>query len=187
MWPLDARYATAAPQGVVPSSLLNELQDRVVDLHRQREATFIAGAPQGVAGGSGREVAWELEDAAGVFYWACYVADKYLTIPLYLPEMVQVIEIRAKVLIQTAEGISCKLYKLEQSATGTGATTPPASTLVETRTPWASSPPEWHAPVFSGSVPFEVGDGELYVVRFETPNVADGVGGVRVIYEPITT
>lgn len=186
-WPNDARHFTFGKGLWVPSVTLNEMEDRIVDLHRERTRVFWPSAFECETAGTGL-MGWVPQ--GGVLPWfGCLYADKSLWIPISFQVGVVVKAVDVKV-YKTADGIRAYLDKVDIQTDGTATTAPTFSNL---SAPAASSggAPCWEVIDLSSGLPVTLAADEVLLVRLGpgsggAPAVGDMCAGANVTFEPIT-
>ena len=180
-WPVDDRDYDFSVLGQVPASTLNEIQDRIIDLHRSRTRVFWPTVAECEVGATGL-MAWT--PASSILpYLTCLYADRDLWIPIHLDETAIITDITAKV-YKTADGICAKVDKLD-CVFDTDAGVPVFSNLAG---PAASvgGAPTWEVIDLSSPCPFTLAVDEMIFVKITTPDVGDHCAGAQVMYQPLT-
>lgn len=180
-WPIDDRYETMAAGGRVPAAMLNAMQDRIVDVHRERTKIFFRfNCEAQTAGAVG---AWTVQGST----YAMAIANesnKDLFIPIELPEGSIINSVTVKLQVASSAGIRAYFGKMNtkhSDATGTptwSAITSPAAS--------GGAGPRWEVVDVSPGSPATVAADELYFVRIGSNTINDMFAGVQVTYEPFT-
>lgn len=179
-WPIDTRDESYTALTAVPSDNLNEIQDRIIDIHNVRSRTFINGMVESVGGASG----WDYNHAAPRG-WVNVNAGRLL-IPIAFKSLNPIIQangVSVKYYISAAVGLDMELF-LCDAQFGAAATVPTSSSL-DSYTSTGGSPPDWRITTFSFSAQALDEDQYLAVV-FTNPDAGDIVAGVKVEFQPIT-
>lgn len=183
-WPIDTKHTVFAAQVPVPSDCLNEMQDRIVDLHSARSRTFINGISRvdvsdnpcwEYAGGSSPYVGWENINGGGELI----VNAQFEGLNVVLPAN----GVKVKWYIATAVGLVAKLYLMDAQFGASG--TVPTRSLLDTITSSGGSPPDWRVETFTFSEQ-TLDEDQWLAVEFSDPDAGDMVAGVRVNFEPVT-
>lgn len=186
-WPIDAKDVTYAPLTPVPSDNLNEIQDRIVDLHRVRKRVFFDGFPA-IDGSS--NPAWGVQSSR--LTWDCKAggATSYLTIPIqFQGQDAIVVSVEVKYRIATAVGLQLALYEVDHHF-DVAATAPALNIIGSVFTSSGGSPPDWRihdgTGTWAGSLPVTISEEESLILAVADPDLGDEISGVWVEYQPIT-
>jgi len=176
-WPLDANDVVYSGEQIVPDTNLNEIQERIVDIHRERSQTFwptVCEMPLSVP-------SWTPQGGTTP-EWGCITAGETLWIPVSLPPGSVIKQVVVKVYLAAATGLFVRLDKVQ--ANFASGTTAPAFTNVEApASPTGTG--AWNVvdmPTLSHTVAF----GEIYLVRVGDPDAGDMCAGALVVFEPFT-
>ncbi len=187
-WPLDDRDHDFTPLARVPSSTLNEMQDRIVDVHRERSRII---ASYGCITGATNLPTW-YNSPTGL-YWQCREAGATFGLvgSLSLPNGAVVTGIDAKIHLQSASGLTIEPFKLTSNmATAKLAAAAVSLGTIQTPTIGSGYPDQtevtWSDGV-NGFSDWQCTTGDLLCVVFLDPDVQDRVEAVQVTYEPLTS
>ena len=123
-WPLDANDVVYSGEQIVPDTNLNEIQERIVDIHRERSQTFwptVCEMPLSVP-------SWAPQGGTTP-EWGCITGGETLWIPVSLPPGSVIKQVVVKVYLAAATGLFVRLDKVQ--ANFASGTTAPAFTNVE--------------------------------------------------------
>lgn len=184
-WPQDDRHYAFAALSPVPADTLNEMQDRIVDLHRERK--LIVDAYSTELDGSNLP-AWVTATANPWFI--CRAAGFGLCARARFPHGAIIKEIHAKVYLASASGMTIDIYQ-DDTNMAVAATTPTSISLGNQLTPAPGGYPTWDVASWTDGVngfseTTIPNDSMIRVLFDNNPSTSDLVGGVQIVYEPIT-
>jgi len=180
-WPNDARYKTAAPGLPVPSATANEVQDRIVDIYRDKTKVFW---PTNFENQTGADyMSWTPVGGGGSLpEMGCLEASRKLWVPLPLRAGSIIKQIQTKVYLTTA-GLAINIIK--QDIQIGNPTSPPVRTLLLSPSTPSGTPPYWTTITVSG-LSYSVGQNEIYMVEVNSAAAGDRCSGTLVTFEPLT-
>jgi len=185
VWPIDAKLVTAAAGAVIPSNLDNEEQDRIVDLHRIRQA--ILGPP--VVRETAGVADWVDNSIATVHpIWICVQTSKISFILTGLNHKSGngsiVNEVVVKVQNTGVPSMVADLYtndvKFDTAATG------PVGSALQAGPVAAVNNGGYDSIVLTPAAPYTLTDDLVSWVEITGATINDQIHGVRVEYQPIT-
>jgi len=179
-WPVDARNKSYTAGVSVPSSDLNEHQDRIVDLHRIQTVDISAG----MAVDSGGVPAWFYDSVNG--YWNSIAVTGDLVIPIQLRNGGNGAIIR-ETRIKWGRGVGVEasvLLRSVDSNIATPATAPAVSAIWGPTTP--GIPISTWTTIVNLAIGKTLGPDEMLFLRVDPIGLNNKLGGVQVTYEPLT-
>lgn len=157
----------------------NEIQDRVVDLHRPRILPITQACVKEDAGGVGE---WYFDTDAPEAGWTCVVANGVLVIPLEIPDGCELERVYIKVRSNAAASMVADLYEINHNVEA--ATTAPSkgSSLA---TDSAAGLGAWDT-LSLDLTDQEMVDFRQVIVEITAASAADQVAAVYARFLPIT-
>ena len=178
-WPLDALDITYVADRDVPSDNLNEIQQRIVDLHAVHQVTFFNGVSQG------NPPDWTQAAGLPEQGWEAVGAGGRLLIPIQLHGQNHIIdEVRVKYYIAAAVGLTIDLTLIDGKYDA-AATDPTAAGVGATHTSAGGAPADWRVAEWT-ALAQTVDDESFLVVRIANHDIGDRVLGAQVQFQPIT-
>lgn len=177
-WPNDARDKSYSALTSVPASNLNEIQDRVVDLHRDRDITF--------RGGFAEDTFWELDDVDARFGWDCIATSAgadALEIPFIFRTSVIVSRVRVKFFMNAVTVMTLQVF--ERDLELAVAATAPSGVAIATQNESGGAPPDWRVHDFAGLSHTIAVDSSLSLL-VSNPTVGNRIAGCVVTFQPVT-
>ena len=149
-WPFDARHKTYTALTHIQSATLNELQDRVKEIYGGgSEWFFINGFGEKAAASD--EPRWLLDDGNPEYGWKALSAGGQLIIPLVFPTRTIITEVKVKVFIAAAVGLTARLYKVSHKRAA-AATAPTRALVGGGYTSAGGAPADWRVGVVATGV-----------------------------------
>jgi hypothetical protein len=179
-WPYDDRSYDFTPLGPVPSDDLNEIQDRIIDLHTDRSIALVSAFPGRVAATDA--FGWYMSNLNG--QWYCAVADISLMLYGSLPSAAIIKSVHVKWKLAAADGMLLDAFVDNHNyVTADGA--PTEASLGAQKAATAASWPKWGVSEWTG-LSYTIGAGESIRVVASAPDVDDLITGVKVVFTPLT-
>lgn len=181
-WPLDAKHTTTANDGAAHSVLFNEIQDRIVDLHRLQTVSLVAGLCDIDVS---NDPAWKLSGGGAQQGWECRNTNSILLMPVEYrigTNSAAIKQIEAKVYNTSTASIQMDLHIVDLKMSDT--TTAPVMGSSEGGIA-AAEDSSWEILSVSG-IDVTIGSESLAVVIFTLATQADLVAAVQVDIEPLT-
>jgi hypothetical protein len=175
-WPIDAIIRTYAALSQVFSNDLNELQKRIVDLHRSRIVPITLANAKGGAG------EWNFDTDAPEFGWTCVTGAQPLVIPIPIPDGAKLKSVRVKVRNNAAASMVGDLYEITHSIEAAAVAPTIGASLANDTAAGAGA---WD------TLRLDLADQEMVDYRqivcvISSPTASDSVAAVYATYEPIT-
>jgi hypothetical protein len=179
-WPDDAKDITYAADVVVPSDNLNEIQDRIVDLHRSRTMVILGAYPD--LDGA-QNPCWEFQTGASN-YWLCDVAQG-LTFLIRGIVGYRLSDVEVKYYGGGAGTPAIDLYKIDQNFDS--ATTAPArGSAIATQYATAHNGAWANCSLTPTSPPETLAADNIFMIDLVPGQIGDRCGGIRVTFLPLT-
>lgn len=182
-WPLDAKDHTFSALGQVPSDTLNEVQDRIVDLHRDRTIMVSSYFCE--------------TDGANLPSWTQHTTEPWFTCRaayslsgrIGLPHGSIVKSVKVKLWLDAATGMKLDLYA-DDTNMAVSATVPTALSIGDQLAPTYSVAAAWFTAEWStgvaGFTDWTVPADNCLRVLIDDPDASDRISGIQVTYQPIT-
>jgi hypothetical protein len=180
-WPFDAIFKAFVFQTPIPYEVLNEVQERIVDLHRDKTQVFWPGTFENEgAGVDADELSWCAAASLNP-EMTCLADDRDLWVPISLPRGAVIKQIDVKVYVLAATGLYVRLDR--QDCQFDNSTTQPTFSNIEA--PAAPGSSGWHTVSMPG-LSYTVAGDDMYLVRIGGASAGDRCSGAQVTYQPIT-
>lgn len=178
-WPINAIIRTYAALSQVFSDDLNEIQNRIVDLHRPRLLPITQACIKEDAGGIGE---WYFDTDAPETGWTCVVTNGVLVLPIEIPDGAELQAVYVKVKNDSTASMVADLYEINHNIEA--ATTAPAkgSSLA---TDSAAGSGAWDTLTLD-LTDQEMVDYRQVIVEITAATASDFVAAVYALYQPIT-
>lgn len=179
-WPEDAKDVTYAALVEVTSDNLNEIQERIVDLHRSRTKVITSAIPEFNQAGS-YETAWEWSANA---YWDCYVA---LSLYFFIEGIsgYRLSDVEVKYYGGGASAPAIDLYKSDQNF-DSSTTAPALGAAIATQYATAQNGVWVTASMTPTSPPESLGADNVFILDLVPGQINDRCGGIRATFLPLT-
>lgn len=178
-WPNDAVLNTYSPGQQVRSADLNDWQNRIVDLHRDRYRHVTSWRKEVNADVDGWKVTGGPGEETG---WICQVANDVLWGFIDLPDGAILKEVDVGVNTITDTGLTVRVVREDMNWDAGSYVGPSAPTLLGSGNPTGTT----DEIVSVTAIAHTVTDQNLYFLTITSADVGDVVHGARFLYEPIT-
>jgi len=177
-WPIDAILRTYGALSQVFSADLNDIQNRIVDLHRTRIVPISTGLPKAPLG----VLEWSFDSDQPEFGWTCITAGGDLQFPIPIPDGCKLKAVRVKVRNNAAASLVADLYEIDHKIEA--ATTAPTigGSLANDVSAGGAA---WDT-LLLDLADQEMVDYRQVVVELTAASAGDQVAAVYATYEPIT-
>lgn len=175
-WPYDAKHYTFAGNLYVPSATLNEMEDRIVDLHRTR--TLVLYDAYSAESGSWVDTTHDYWQLGG------YSSDAGLYFDFRAVEGMIITKVEAKVYNADGSSQTFHLAPFRGNVHFDVAATAPAW---EGATDYTKSvaTTAWDI-ITSGTVSLAITEGQKFSAKVIGVTVGDRIAGVQITYQPLT-
>lgn len=186
MWPEDARDVSYSANQVVPSDNLNEIQDRIVDLHRQHVILLREAEIEEWDSGSGHyRMGWRLAGSNPEWGWECQNNGEEIRFPLAglrtETNPVRISRVRLKVYNSGTPAMVANLYKMDMQFDA-AATAPALGSSLASDTATTAN---WEVLELTPASPIELTADALVMVCVTSAVAAERIAAVEVTLLPI--
>ncbi len=176
-WPIDAILRTYAALSQVFSDDLNAIQNRIVDLHRERAVPIVWAAKEATG-----TLGWTFDTAQAEYGHICVTAASTLVGLINLPNGAKLKSVSVKVRNDGAASMVGNLYEVDHKI-GNSTTAPAKGSTLATDA--AAGSAAWDVIVLNPT-DHEVADYTQLIVEITAASADDMVAAGYAVYEPIT-